>query len=53
MDDVVPVNNRYKLGDYIKFSITSTTIRTEVKAILQKCWTTDGGSRQYILLDNR
>merc|ERR1719378_1645868 len=44
----------YKLGDYIKFTMTSNTARTEVKAVIQRCWTTtDGSANTYELITNR
>merc|ERR1712151_555447 len=33
---------------------TSNTARTEVKAIIQRCWTTtDGSANSYTLIENR
>jgi len=44
----------YKLGDYIKFTMASNTARNEVKAIIQRCWTTtDGSANTYELITNR
>jgi len=44
----------YHLGDYIKFNMTSKTKRTEVKAVIQRCWTTsDGSANSYNLIENR
>jgi len=48
------VTTVYKLGDYIKFSMASGTARTEVKAVIQRCWTTtDGSANSYELITNR
>ncbi|XP_066932196.1 uncharacterized protein [Clytia hemisphaerica] len=44
----------YKLGDYIKFKMDSNTAQTEVKAVIQRCWTTtDGSANSYTLITNR
>jgi len=44
----------YKLGEYIKFTLKSSTARTEVRAVIQKCWTTtDGSANSYTLIENR
>jgi len=52
MSDLTPAS--YKLGEYIKFTMTSTTARTEVKAVIQRCWTTtDGSANSYTLIENR
>lgn len=43
----------YKLGDYIKFGLTTSTA-TNVKAVIQKCWSTsDGAANEYKLIDSR
>jgi len=48
------VTTVYKLGDYIKFSMASNTARSEVKAVIQRCWTTtDGSANSYELITNR
>lgn len=48
------VQATYNLGDYIKFKMTSNTARTEVKAVVQRCWTTtDGSANSYNLISNR
>lgn len=44
----------YKLGDFIKFRMASQTARTEVRAVVQKCWSTsDGSANEYALISNR
>jgi len=44
----------YKLGEYIKFTMTSNTAQTEVRAVIQRCWTTtDGSANSYTLIENR
>jgi len=44
----------YKLGDYIKFKMASNTAQTEVKAVIQRCWTTtDGSANSYTLINDR
>jgi len=45
----------YKVGQYIKFTMTSLTVRSEVKAVIQRCWTTngDGSTNPYYLIQNR
>jgi len=44
----------YKLGDYIKFKMVSNTAQTEVKAVIQRCWTTtDGSANSYTLISDR
>jgi len=43
----------YKLGQFIKFTLSSTTLQTEAKVAVQKCWSFDGISNEYVLIDNR
>jgi len=42
----------YKLGEYIKFTLTALTSRTEIKGVIQRCWTTtDGSANSYDLIN--
>uniref|UniRef100_A0A7M5UTH4 ZP domain-containing protein n=1 Tax=Clytia hemisphaerica TaxID=252671 RepID=A0A7M5UTH4_9CNID len=42
----------YKVGEYIKFTLFLTSLRTEVKVVIQRCWTTtDGSANSYDLIN--
>merc|ERR1712137_716302 len=54
MNGAMPSGSRYQLGDFIKFKLEMLSVRTETKAVIQRCWaTSDGKANEYALITNR